>query len=185
MDTGSFSTHNAWSSIRPSCFTFPGFLFFQFLLLILDGLHLCVVFLSQLVPVCPVVVQTIKHRLDLFVEPGELLTNDRQHTMYVIQSMRYVEGAQLKTGTFCPGIVWFASQSTIPQGWLTHIPCYGFSTCILVQIPAWQTNNSQQTFLLAPAGFNRLISIDLAMLTPSVEYITRIYNKLFTSMFIL
>lgn len=54
--------------------TFPGFLFLKFLLLILDGLHLCVVHLGPLVPVCPVVVQTVEHGLDLIVEPGELLT---------------------------------------------------------------------------------------------------------------
>lgn len=61
-------------------FTFFGFLFFQFLLLVLDGFHLCVVDLSQLVPVRSVVVQAIKHGLDLFVEPGELLMNDGQNT---------------------------------------------------------------------------------------------------------
>lgn len=59
-------------------FTFSGLVFFQFLLLILNGLHLCVVYLSQLIPVCPVVVQTIKHGLDLFVEPRELLINGKK-----------------------------------------------------------------------------------------------------------
>ena len=62
-------------------FTFLGLFFFQFLLLILNGLHLCVVDLSQLVPVCPVVVQAIEHGRDLFVEPGELLEQKTAHSV--------------------------------------------------------------------------------------------------------
>lgn len=59
-------------------FTFSGLLFLKLLLLVLNGFYLCVVDLCKLVPVGPVVVQAIKHGLDLFVEPGELLIKKEQ-----------------------------------------------------------------------------------------------------------
>lgn len=62
-------------------YTFLGFLLFQLLLFIFNGLHLCIVHLSQLVPVCPVVVQTVEHGCDLFVEPGELLGKHKEQQM--------------------------------------------------------------------------------------------------------
>lgn len=63
-------------NIHVQFLTLPGLLLLQLLLLILNGLHLCVVDLSELVPVGPVVVQAVEHGLDLLVEPGELLADE-------------------------------------------------------------------------------------------------------------
>lgn len=66
------------SLIKHFSFTLSGLLFLKLLLLILNGFHLCIVDLGELVPVGPVIVQAIKHGLDLFVEPGELLVEKEQ-----------------------------------------------------------------------------------------------------------
>lgn len=77
MSLSTFNNPNE-PNIHNQFLTLPGLIFLQLLLLILNGFHLCVVDLSELIPMGPVVVQAIEHGLDLLVEPGELLVEEGQ-----------------------------------------------------------------------------------------------------------
>lgn len=80
MSLSTFNNPNE-PNIHIQFLTLPVLLFLQLLLLILNGFHLCVVDLGELVPVGPVVVQAVEHGLDLLVEPGELLVAEGQEGM--------------------------------------------------------------------------------------------------------